>query len=113
MLVEDSQPYSFKLSVVWHQKEGQWHLYIQSVQTSEKHKKKEVHFPLWALPQMRQQMATMLEEHDGTERIDEMPTIPEWATQAPSIQLRIDKMPPLPEWAKQAPNIRLKSRFSN
>jgi hypothetical protein len=26
-------------------------------------------------------MVKMLEEHDGTERIDEMPTLPEWATQ--------------------------------
>jgi hypothetical protein len=58
-------------------------------------------------------MATILGKFDGTQRIDEMPTMPEWATQAPSIQLRIDKMPTMPEWAKQAPNIRLKSRYSN
>jgi hypothetical protein len=50
------------------------------VQTSETQQKSEVDFPLWALPQFRQEMATLLMEHDGSEPIDEMPTIPEWAT---------------------------------
>jgi hypothetical protein len=81
MLLEDSQPYGFKLWVEWHQKDGQWHFYIRSEQTVQEHRPKEVHFPLWALPQLRQQMATMLTENDGTEEIDDMPTVPEWAIQ--------------------------------
>jgi hypothetical protein len=80
-MLEKGVNYDFNLSIVWHQEKGGCHLRIRRVQTSEKHKEREVHFPLWALPQMRQQMATILEEYDGTERIDEMPTIPEWATQ--------------------------------
>jgi hypothetical protein len=35
--------------------------------------------PLWALFWLREQIASMLVEHDGSERIDEMPTLPEWA----------------------------------
>jgi hypothetical protein len=78
---EDGQDYGFKLSVVWHQKDGEWHLYIRSMQTpAEKHKEREAHFPLWALQSLREKMATMLEEHDSTERIDEISTFPEWAT---------------------------------
>jgi hypothetical protein len=72
----------FNLLIVWRQEIGQWHLHIHSVKTWEKLlKEKEAHFPLWTLPKLRQQMATMLEEHDGSEQIDEMPTMPEWATQ--------------------------------
>jgi hypothetical protein len=83
MGVEDDhdQRYGFRLSVVWHQKDGQWHCYIRSVQTVQEHKPREVDFPLWALPQLRQQMATMLTENDGSMRIDDMPTVPEWAIQ--------------------------------
>jgi glycerol uptake facilitator-like aquaporin len=44
------------------------------------HKEKELHLPLWALPWLGQQMVKILAEHDGTEPIDEMPTIPTWAT---------------------------------
>jgi hypothetical protein len=51
------------------------------MQTSNEHKEREVRFPLWALPQLRQQIVKMLEEHDGSELMDKMPTIPEWATQ--------------------------------
>jgi hypothetical protein len=79
-MLEKGVHYDFNLSIVWHQTDNQLHLQIRSVQTSEKHKEREVHFPLWTLPQLRQQMATMLEEHDGSERIDEMPAIPEWVT---------------------------------
>jgi hypothetical protein len=78
---ENGQEHHFKFSVVWHQKDCEWDLNIHSVhvKTSEKHKEREVNFPLWALPQLRQLMATLLVEHDGTQRIDEMPTMPEWA----------------------------------
>jgi hypothetical protein len=50
------------------------------VQTSEKHKKWAVHFPFSALPWVREQMVKILPGHDGSERIKEMPKIPEWAT---------------------------------
>jgi hypothetical protein len=43
---------------------------------------------LWTLPLLRQKIAAILEEHDGTQRIDEMPTMPEWATQSPNILLK-------------------------
>jgi hypothetical protein len=39
-----------------------------------------LYFPFWALPELRKEMVQMLEEHDGSEPIDEMPKIPEWAT---------------------------------
>jgi hypothetical protein len=42
--------------------------------------KREVRFSLWALPWLRQEMVKMLAEHDGTELVCNMPTIPEWAT---------------------------------
>jgi hypothetical protein len=77
----DGRHYNFKLSAC-HQKGDQWHFEIRSVPTLEKHKhmEQQMYFPLWALPWLRQQMVKMLAEHDGSERIDEMPTVPEWAT---------------------------------
>jgi hypothetical protein len=51
--------------------------------SAEEHKettKKPLYFPFSAVPWLRQQMVKILAEQDGTERIDEMPTIPEWAT---------------------------------
>jgi hypothetical protein len=80
-IVAGGRHYDFKLSA-WHQMTGdKCHFDIRSVPTSEKHKEQQVHFPLWALPWLRQQMVTNLAEHDGSERIDEMPTMPEWAKQ--------------------------------
>jgi hypothetical protein len=40
-----------------------------------------LYLPFWALPELRQEMVQILEEHDGTELIEEMPKIPEWAAQ--------------------------------
>jgi hypothetical protein len=79
-ILEWSQHYNFKFSIEWHPEIGQWRLYICSVKTWEKHREA-AHFPLWTLPQLRQQLATILAEHDGSERLDKMPTMPEWATE--------------------------------
>jgi hypothetical protein len=79
-MVGGHRHYKFKLSA-WYQKGGEWHLYILSVQNSEKHKGRLLYFPLWALPWLREQIVTILVKHDGTQRIDEMPAIPEWAKQ--------------------------------
>jgi hypothetical protein len=77
----DDRHYDFKLSA-WHRMGGEWQFHIQSVPTSEEQKdtEKSLYFPFWALPWLRQQMIEMLEEHDGSEQIGEMPTIPKWAT---------------------------------
>jgi hypothetical protein len=80
-MLEEDVHYDFNLSIVWHPESRQWHLQIRSVKTRERHREKEAHFPLWTVPQLRQEMVKILEEHDGTQRIDEMPTIPEWAAQ--------------------------------
>jgi hypothetical protein len=69
---------NFQLSVLW--SEQQWNVRIRSVKKVQGHKEKEMHFPLWVLPWLRQQMAEMLAYLDGTERIARMPIIPEWAT---------------------------------
>jgi hypothetical protein len=79
-MLEEGLLHDFKFSIEWHPEIGQWRLYICSVKTWEKHREA-AHFPLWTLPQLRQQLATILAEHDGSERIAEMPTMPEWATQ--------------------------------
>jgi hypothetical protein len=50
------------------------------VQTSEANQEQEVYVPFWALPWLRKQMVTILMEHDGSEPINEMPIIREWAT---------------------------------
>jgi hypothetical protein len=72
--------YDFKLSA-WRCKKGrQWQFEIHSVPTSEEHYGQLLLFPLWTLPWLRKQMVRMLAGHDGTERIYEMPTMPEWAT---------------------------------
>jgi hypothetical protein len=78
-MVEGGIHYDFKLSVFWHQKDGEWNVHITSVRTVQEHKPKDVYFPLWALQWLRQQMVKMLMEHDGSEQIDEKPTMPEWA----------------------------------
>jgi hypothetical protein len=70
--------YDFNLSIVSHLESGQWHLRIRSETWQKHHREKEVHFPLWTLPLLRQKMATILEKLDGTQQIDEMPIMPEW-----------------------------------
>jgi hypothetical protein len=40
-----------------------------------------VYVPFSALPWLRKEMVEMLAEHDGSEQIGEMPTMPEWATE--------------------------------
>jgi hypothetical protein len=79
-MVAGDRHYKFKLSA-WHQTGEQWHFDIQSLHTWEEHKESRLFFPFWALPWLRQQMVKILAEHDGSERIKEMPKIPEWATQ--------------------------------
>jgi hypothetical protein len=78
-MVEGGLRYDFKLSVVWHPKSGQGNLRIQSVKTVQEHKERSRHFPLWTLSWLREQMASMLVKHDGSEQTNEPPTMPEWA----------------------------------
>jgi hypothetical protein len=77
--VEDGLRYDFKLSVVWHPGTGQWDLEIRSVKTVQEHRERWLRIPLWELPWFREQMTSMLVEHDGSEQINEPPTMPEWA----------------------------------
>jgi hypothetical protein len=77
--VEDGLHYGFKLSVIWISKAGLWNLEIRTVKTVQEHKEKWLRMPLWALFWLRQQMASMLVEHDGSEQTNEPPTMPEWA----------------------------------
>jgi hypothetical protein len=70
--------YDFKLAA-WHETGGEWHFEIRSVKTSEEHKEQLIYLPFSALPELRQKIVEILEEHDGSQPIDEMPTIPEWA----------------------------------
>jgi hypothetical protein len=69
---------NFQLSVLV--SERQWNVSIHSVKKVQGHKEKEMSFPMWAFPWLREQMAAMLVKVDGSERIARMPTIPEWAT---------------------------------
>jgi hypothetical protein len=66
---------------VWFERGGHWTLKIRSVKTVQEHNEGGVQIPLWTLPWLRQEMATMLEKFDGTQRIDKMPTMQKWATQ--------------------------------
>jgi hypothetical protein len=75
---KNGRQYNYELSA--RQKSDKWHLHIHRVQTSEKHKKCEVHFPFLALPWVREQIVKILAGHDGSEQIAKMPKIPEWAT---------------------------------
>jgi hypothetical protein len=68
--------YKFEL----HQKDAEWQFDIRHVPTSKKHKEWEVYLRFSAFPWLRQQMATILAEHDCTQWIEEMPKIPEWTT---------------------------------
>jgi hypothetical protein len=77
-MAEGGLSYNFQLSVLW--SERQWNLYIRSVKKVQEHKEREMHFPLWTLPWLREQMAKMLAKI-GSERICKMPTMPEWAKQ--------------------------------
>jgi hypothetical protein len=77
--VEGGLIFDFNLSALLHPKSGQWNLEIRTVETVQEHKEKSLHFPLWALSWLREQMVSMLVKHDGSERIDEMPTLPKWA----------------------------------
>jgi hypothetical protein len=85
-MVEGGKFYDFQLSVVWFEQGRQWVLKIRSVKTVQEHKEKRVQIPLWTLPLLRQKMAIFLEQLDGTERIEKMPTMPEWATPAPNMR---------------------------
>jgi hypothetical protein len=87
-MVEGGLFYNFQLSVLWFERGRHWDLNIRSVKTVQEHNEKGVGIPLWALPLLRQKMATILERIDGTQRIDKMPTMPEWATLVPNIQLK-------------------------
>jgi hypothetical protein len=84
-MVEGGLFYDFQLSVLWFKPVRHWVLQIRSVKTVQEHNEKRVQIPLWTLPLLRQKMATFLEKLDGTQRINKMPTMPEWATQAPNI----------------------------
>jgi hypothetical protein len=66
--------HDYKLSV-WHQKGVKWNFELFCVPTSEEHEL--LNIPLWALPWLRQ---GIVKESDLSQRIDEMPTLPEWAT---------------------------------
>jgi hypothetical protein len=77
---EGIKTYEFYRSIVWHQESGQWHVYFRSVKIGEKHRERESHCPIRGLPELRQLLAKMLAEEDGTQQVDEMPTVPEWAT---------------------------------
>jgi hypothetical protein len=77
-IVRGTRKYNFKLAA-WHQNGGEWNFEIRSVPTSGK-PKEPLHFPFSAFPWLRKQMVEMLEKHDGTERVNEMPNIREWAT---------------------------------
>jgi hypothetical protein len=90
-IVVGHRHYKFKLSA-WHQTGNKWHFDIRSVSTSEEHKESRLFFPFWALPWLRQQMVKIMAEHDGSERIKEMPKIPEWITRG-LIQLKISNTP--------------------
>jgi hypothetical protein len=80
-IVMPAKHYYFKL-LAWHQKGGQWHFDIRTVPTSEEHEESRLFFPISALPWLRQQIVTILAGiESGSERIDEMPAIPEWAKQ--------------------------------
>jgi hypothetical protein len=76
--VEGGLFYDFTLSVDWHPETGKRNLQIRTVKTVQEHRERSLRMPLWALFWLREQMASMLVEHDGSERIDEMPTLPEW-----------------------------------
>jgi hypothetical protein len=75
-MVEGGLFYDFQLSVLWSEPGRHWDLHIRSVKTVQEHWEKEVHFPLWALPELRNQMAKMLAEHDGTESIGPLDLTP-------------------------------------
>jgi hypothetical protein len=93
-MVEGGLFYDFQLSVLWFERGRHWVLNIRSVKTVQEHKPKEMYFPLWTLPWLREQMASMLVEHDGTERIDEIPTMSEWATkEAKVLELAESRLP--------------------
>jgi hypothetical protein len=77
--VTGDRHYDFKLSA-WHQKDGGCNFEILGVPNSEEHQEKSLYCPCFALPELRQKMVKILVEHDGSERIDKMPKIPEWAT---------------------------------
>jgi hypothetical protein len=80
--VAGGRHFYFELSAL-HKKGGKWNFMIRSVPHLEEHKEWEqkVYFPFWALPWLRQQIVKILVEVelDGSEQIDEMPKIPEWA----------------------------------
>jgi hypothetical protein len=78
--VEGDRQYNYELSA-WHRKgDHQWYFNVRSVPTCEEYEERAMYFPFSALPWLRQQIVEILVEHDGTEPIDEMPTIPEWTT---------------------------------
>jgi hypothetical protein len=64
--VEGGLYYDFKLLVVWHPEIGKWELEIRSVKTVQEHRERWLRIPLWAWPWLRQQMTSILVEHDGT-----------------------------------------------
>jgi hypothetical protein len=90
--VPGDHPYEFKLSA-WRQKGYQWQFCIQADQDS-KQKEQQVYLPFSVLPKLRQQMVKMQAEDDGSEPIDEMPKIPEWATPGFSLSKIIIKNTP-------------------
>jgi hypothetical protein len=75
--VEGNPHYDFELSA-WHKKDYQCNFEIRSVPTLGKPKEKSLYLPCSALPELRKKMVKILAEHDGSERIDKMPKIPEW-----------------------------------
>jgi hypothetical protein len=79
-IVAGTGHYNFELSA-WHKKGDKWNFEIRSVKVSEEHTEQWLYIPFSALPELRQEIVDILEEHDGSQRIGEIPTIPEWATQ--------------------------------
>jgi hypothetical protein len=74
--VEGDGHYNFELSA-WYQKGCGCYLEIRSVPTSEE---QFVYCPFSALSELRKRMVKILAEHDGSQQIGEMPTIPVWTT---------------------------------
>lgn len=72
----NGENYRYRLDMCW------WHrkckFCMRTVQTEKKHNGKQLIMPSQSLPWLRNTMALMLEEHDGTRSLGPLPKMPAW-----------------------------------
>ena len=81
--------YDYKLGICPFK--NQFDFVIQTMPANPEHKPERMFIPFRLLPLMRDKMAKMLAEFDGSEEIKPLPPIPKWITENGILKLGLGK----------------------